>query len=252
MSTTQTPSASIAILINETRLVMREPGVIFWVFAFPTLLLVVLGLIPSFREPQADLGGQSTVALYVPVSILLGMIMASLQALPHALSNYRERGILRRLRVTPVEPAQLLAAQIAVYAVASTVSAILVLAVGRLGYGVELPGHMVGYLLAFVLALANTLALGATLAAIAPNTKAVTAISSCVFFPTMFTAGVWLPVQAMPGVLRTVVEFTPMGAGAEALNTAAVGNWPDIVDLAVVTGWSIVFITLAIRYFRWE
>lgn len=252
MSTTNTQSASTAILMTEARLVLREPGAIFWVIAFPTLLLVILGLIPSFRENVDDLGGQRVVDLYVPVAILLAMIMASLQALPHGLSSYRERGILRRLRVTPVRPAHLLAAQIAVYAGASTVSAVLVLAVGRLAYGVHLPDQIFGYAVAFALALAGALALGATLAAVAPTTKATTAISSCVFFPTMFTAGVWMPVQTMPGLLRTIVEFTPMGAGAEALNTAAVGDMPDLVDLAVAAGWSVVFIALAIRFFRWE
>lgn len=252
MSTATTHSASTAILISETRLLLREPGIIFWVIAFPTILLVVLGLIPSFREAQGELGGQSVIDLYVPVSILLGMIMASLQALPHSLSSYRERGILRRLRVTPARPAHLLAAQIAVYAAASTVSAVLVLAIGRLAYGVQLPDQIFGYAVAFALALAGVLAMGASLAAIAPTTKATTAISTSVVFPTMFTAGVWIPVQAMPDLLRTIVAFTPMGAGAEALNTAAVGDLPDIVDLAVVVGWSVVFIALAVRFFRWE
>ena len=252
MSTTNTRSASTALLTTEARLALREPGMIFWVIAFPTILLVILGLIPSFREPQDDLNGQRVVDLYVPVSVLLGVIMASLQALPHGLSSNRERGILRRLRVTPVRPAHLLAAQIAVFAAGSMASAILVLTVGKLGFDVPLPGHILGYAIAFVLALAGAMAMGATVAAVAPTTKATTAISSCVFFPTMFTAGVWMPVQTMPGMLRTIVESTPMGAGADALNTAAVGDMPDIVDLAVVTGWSIVFIMLAIRYFRWE
>ncbi|HLR83500.1 MAG TPA: ABC transporter permease [Nocardioidaceae bacterium] len=252
MSTTSTRSASSAILTSEARLLLREPGVIFWVLAFPTLLLVVLGLIPSFRDAQSDLGGQRVVDLYVPVAVLLGMIMAALQALPHGLSSYRERGILRRLRVTPVRPAHLLAAQIAVYAAASSVSALVVLAVGKLGYGVDLPDNALGYIVAFVLAMTGALALGATLAAIAPTTRATAAISSCVFFPTMFTAGVWMPVQTMPGMLRTIVESTPMGAGANALNTAAVGGTPEVVDLAVVIGWSIVFIALAVRLFRWE
>lgn len=249
---TTTRSASTAMLLTEARLMLREPGTLFWVIAFPTILLVILGLIPSFREASDDLGDQRVVDLYVPVAILLGMIMASLQAMPHALSNYRERGILRRLRVTPVRPGNLLATQIAIYAGASMASAILVLTVGRLGYDVRLPDHLIGYAIAFLLALASALALGATLAALAPTTKATTAVATCVTFPTMFTAGLWVPVQAMPDMLRRIVETTPMGAGAEALNTAALGDMPEIVDLAVVAGWSIVFVTLAVRYFRWE
>lgn len=254
MSVTATPprSAAAALLRTEARLVLREPGALFWVLAFPTLLLAVLGLIPSFREPTDDLGGQSAVELYVPVAILLAMIMAALQAFPHVLSSYRERGILRRLRVTPVRPVQLLAAQVTVYAAASTVSAATVLVVARLAYDVALPQHALGYLVAFALALTGALALGATLAAVAPTTKATAAIASCVLFPSMFTAGVWMPVQAMPGLLRSIVEVTPMGAGAQALDTAALGAFPDLVDVAVVAGWSVLFVALAVRCFRWE
>lgn len=126
------------------------------------------------------------------------------------------------------------------------------LAVGAVVYDTPLPEQWSGYLLAFVLALASTVSLGAALAAIAPTAKAAGAISTCVFFPSMFTAGLWIPVQAMPDLLRRIVEFTPMGASADALNTATLGSMPELVDVAVVSGWAVIFVALAVRFFKWE
>lgn len=141
-------AASTAVLKAELRLFLREPFSLFWIVAFPTVLLVLLGLIPSFREPSADLGGSRVIDLYVPVNVLLAMIMAGIQALPPVLSGYRERGILRRMSTTPVRPGSLLAAQIVLHFAAALVSALLVIAVGRLAFGVALPGQIPGHLLA--------------------------------------------------------------------------------------------------------
>ncbi len=51
-STTSAPalSASTAVLRTEARLFTREPGALFWILVFPTLLLVILGMIPGFRN----------------------------------------------------------------------------------------------------------------------------------------------------------------------------------------------------------
>ncbi|RRR69604.1 ABC transporter permease, partial [Streptomyces sp. RP5T] len=84
-----------AVLRTEARLFRREPGALFWILLFPTLLLVILGSIPSFRHPDPGLGGLRTVDVYVPVAVLLGLIVGGLQSMPQTLTGYRERGILR-------------------------------------------------------------------------------------------------------------------------------------------------------------
>lgn len=141
-----------AVLRTEFRLFRREPGAVFWVFLFPTLLLVILGSIPSFRDADDSLGGLRPVDAYVPIAVLIALIMSGVQTLPQALTGYRERGILRRMRLTPVRPAALLSAQMAVQGAVALGSALLALAVGRLAFGVRLPGQPAGYLLALLLA----------------------------------------------------------------------------------------------------
>ncbi|MFD9855514.1 ABC transporter permease [[Kitasatospora] papulosa] len=256
MTTTATPSARpaplAAVLRAETRLFLREPGSLFWILVFPTALMTVLGLIPSFREADDALGGRSVIGLYVPVAVLLAMIMAGLQAMPPILTGYRERGILRRMSATPVRPSALLAAQIVLHGAAALGSAALVVAVGRTAFGVRLPGQAAGYLLALVLAVACVLALGATICALSRTSKVATAVGSVAYLVMMFTAGVWVPVQTMPDLLRRIVEFTPFGAASQALDQAASGHWPGAAHLAVVLVWTAVLGTASTRLFRWE
>lgn len=128
-----------AVVRTEIRLFRREPGAIFWILLFPTLLLAILGSIPSFRQPDPSFGGLRPIDAYVPVAVLLGLIVGCLQSMPQSLTGYRERGILRRMSTTPVRPAALLSAQMLVFGGAALVSALLALTVGRLVFDVTLP-----------------------------------------------------------------------------------------------------------------
>ncbi|MFE2276351.1 ABC transporter permease [Streptomyces sp. NPDC059454] len=241
-----------AVLRTEIRLFRREPGSIFWILLFPTLLLGILGLIPDFGEADPDLGGLRPIDAYVPVAVLLGLLVAGLQAMPQTLTGYRETGILRRMSTTPVRPAALLTAQTVVFGGASLLSALAALAVGRLAFDVALPEQPLGYLLALLLALLACLALGAVLSALARTAKIATAVGSTALFPAMFCAGVWLPVEAMPDMLAGIVGWTPFGAAAQALNDAAAGDWPGGTHLAVLAGWTVLLAAVASRWFRWE
>ncbi|MEU4875593.1 ABC transporter permease [Streptomyces sp. NPDC021608] len=243
---------STAVLRTEARLFRREPGALFWILLFPSLLLVILGSVPSFRQPSDDLGGLRTVDVYVPVAVLLGLIVGGLQSMPQTLTGYRERGILRRMALTPVRPRALLSAQMLVYGGASLASALLVLAVGRLGFDVRLPEQPAGYALALLGAVLVALALGSVVSALSRTTKIAGAIGSAVFFPSMFCAGVWAPVQTMPHLLARIVGWTPFGAAAQALDEAAAGHWPGWSHLGVLALWILLLTGAASRWFRWE
>ncbi|MDA3627528.1 ABC transporter permease [Saccharopolyspora sp. WRP15-2] len=245
-------SATRAVLKTEARLFLREPGNLFWIVAAPTVLLVILGLIPAFREVNPGLGGRRVIDLYVPVVLLMSMIMAGVQAMPPVFAGYRERGILRRMSTTPVRPGAMLAAQAVLHGAAVACAVMLALAVGRLAFGVVLPNGLVGYALTLVLTVLSVLALGAALSAVPRSTKTAGVIGSVAFLAMMFTAGVWIPVQVMPGFLQRAVEYTPLGAASAALDQAAGGGWPSAVHLVIVVFWTSVLTGAAVRWFRWE
>jgi ABC-2 type transport system permease protein len=246
-------SPSVAVLKTEARLLyLREPSITLWVVLFPTVLLVILGLIPSFRETSADLGGRRVIDLYVPIAVLLALIMAGLQAMPPILTGYRERGILRRMSTTPIRPASLLVSQLVLLGGGALFSAVLAVAVGRIAFDVPLPRQLGGYVLALVLAAATAMSLGLLLSAVSRNEKMSQALGAMTLFPSMFTAGVWLPVQTMPDVLRRIVECTPLGAASQALDEAAKGGFPGWAHLGVMALWTVLLTAGAARWFRWE
>jgi ABC-2 type transport system permease protein len=237
---------------TETKLFFREPTAVFFVLAFPPLLLVILGFVPPFREPNPEIGGLRVIDLYAPIIIAMGIAMLSLNSLPQMFASYREKGILRRMATTPVRPSALIGAQLAMSVALSIGTALLILAVARLGFDIALPDNLAVYLLMYVLCLLSMLTLGLLIAALAPTAKGAAAIGSVLFFPVLFFAGLWLPRAQMPEVLRRISDFTPLGAGVQSLQDATAGHWPQLLHVAVMLGWTIVAGGLAARYFRWE
>ncbi|WP_210648844.1 ABC transporter permease [Nocardioides sp. SYSU D00065] len=256
-TSTATPAASrtsptAAVVRTEAVLFGRELGSLFWIVLFPTILLVILGFVPDFTEPDPALGGQRVIDLYASVVVVLATIMAAVMAMPSVIAGYRESGVLRRLRTTPVHPAALLGAQVALHAAAVLGSVVLALGTARVLHDVPLPGAVGWYAVALVLTTAAAFSVGAVVTAVSASARVVQTVGTVVIFPLMFTSGVWMPVQTMSGWLRDVVVATPLGAASEALNDALHGLRPDLVDLAVVTGWAAVLSLVAVRLFRWE
>lgn len=256
MTTTSPAVASgrpaLTLVATEARLLLREPGTLFWIIAFPVALLTVLFLIPAFREADPDLDGLRVIDLYLPVAVILSALTAGVQTMPAVLATYREQGVLRRIATTPARPWQLLSAQWVVHAVAVVTGAAVAIVVGVVAFDIDVPGSPVAYALVLVLALLAMLSLGGVIAGIAPSARIAATISTILFFPLMFTAGVWLPVQVMPDVLGAIVEATPLGAAARGLDAAAAGTWPDPTHLLVLAAWTLGLGAISARYFRWE
>jgi ABC-2 type transport system permease protein len=245
-------SVFLKLTRNELRLFLREPLVVFFSVLFPTILVVILGSIPDFRVPSPDLGGSTVISLYVGIALALSLAMLGLQFLPSVLASYREKGILRRVATTPVRPIALLAAQMATSLLIAVVSGLLVIAVGRIAFGVGLPGQVAGFVVAYLLSAAGVFALGLLIAALVPTGKAANSIGTLLFFPLMFFAGLWTPREVLPTVLQRIGDFTPLGAGERALHDAATGHWPQLLPMVVLLAYVVVFGAAAARLFRWE
>ena len=244
---------------TEASLNLREPTGLVVGLGLPVLLVVVFvfGSIPTFRDPVTALGGLSPLDVYGPVLMVFSLISLAMSVLPLRLATYRELGFLRRLAVTPVGPALLLAAQLTIYAAigiaAIGIAAIvLIMIIGALGFGLRLPGSVPGLVVTLLLAAAALFPLGLCIASVAPTAKAAGAIGGIGLFVLAFCSGLWWPLLTLPDVLRSIMEKTPTGAAVQALLGTLGGHFPSVTPLAVLAAYAVVFTLLAIRTFRWE
>ena len=116
---------------------------------------------------------------YVPILLAFVLAMIALNVLPPVLAGYREKGVLRRLRTTPVGPARVLTAQLIVDAGTAIVTMIVLLLVARTGYGVAFPRQALGFAVAVILSAVALLGLGLFLAAVAPSGRRRTRSGRC-------------------------------------------------------------------------
>jgi ABC-2 type transport system permease protein len=240
------------LTVTETKLFFREPMIVFFTLGFPPILLAILGAIPAFREPAQTLGGLRAIDVYTPIVVAMAVAVFALNSLAQLFATYREQGVLRRMRTTPVKPRVLLGAQLLMSTLMSVVTMVVVLALGRLAFDVHLPRQVPAYLVSYLLTALSMFAIGLLVASLAPTGKSAGAIGTLLFFPIVFFAGLWIPRDSMNDVLRTISDLSPLGAGVQSLQDATAGQWPQPLHLAVMLVWTIVAGGLAARYFRWE
>ncbi|MEU7803444.1 ABC transporter permease [Micromonospora arborensis] len=238
------------ILRIEARLYLRDLPTLLATVGMPTLILTVLGLIPALREPDPKFGGQTFVSYFAPSLLVVTLVMVGVNTLPAVLATYRERGVLRRLATTPAHPAALLAAQLVLALAGILASALLLIVVARLAFGVPLPRHPLGFIVAFVLGTAALLALGLLVAAVARTTKAAQALAAPLFMVTMFFGGAYLPRFLLPDFVARIGDYTP--PGVQALLDAWTGTSPQPLHLGIMAVIAVAAGAGAAKLFRWE
>jgi ABC-2 type transport system permease protein len=224
---------------TELKLFIREPLAVFFILAFPLILLWL----------NAGRGG---VELLVPGYVALVLATVGFTQLPGVLATYRERGILRRLATTPVPPATVLGAQLVVYLVAGAVGVALLLAAATVFYDLRLPRAPAGGVLVYAAGAIAMCAIGFVLAALAPNARTANAIGFVIYFPMIFLAGAVIPRHALASSMRRIGEVLPLAPVVTGLGDAWSGAGVNLVALAALAAMIVVASAVGIRVFRWE
>ncbi|MEV1004286.1 ABC transporter permease [Nonomuraea sp. NPDC050202] len=230
----------LKLALVETKLLTREPGALFSLL-IPLFILVVFG---SSIQPG------DTVLLPMALAIAVGLV--GLYLLPTTLATYRERGILRRLSITPVHPGSLLVVQLLLQLVLVVAACGLLMAVAGTVLGAHLPALVFSGVLAFLLGTASMFAIGSLVAALAPNGRAANGFGVLLYFPMAYLAGLMQPVDQMPDMVALVGTFTPLGAFVESLRDVWAGSAPSLVTLGVMAAYTLVISLAATKFFRWE
>lgn len=242
-----------ALTRTQFKVFLREPLAVFFGLVFPAVLLVVIGVAyPGATDPEPTFDGRSLVEVYAPTAIVLGLATMAVFLLPVALGGDRERGILRRLSTTPVHPRTLVAAHLAVQLVVLTLASLAAVLVGTLAFPIPWPERPGWFVLAFVLGACSLLAIGLLIGSLAPTATTGQGVGMLLYFPLLFFAGVYIPLEVMPDGIRSVSGLTPAGAAAEALSASWFGTTPDTSDLVVMVVYAVVAGAVAVRLFRWD
>lgn len=239
------------LLWNEVRLLGREPAPVIWAVMLPFIAAVVTPLVPVVAAPRPFLDGMSFAQVYQPVLVLFTASALALQVLPTIVTQYREFGVLRRLRTTPVRPWLLLAAIVTLVLGLSLLMSFLLVAVPTM-LGLPLPANLSGFVLTVVLGQLSLLAVGALLCGVARNSRVGAGIGGFVAACMWFASGMWVPRAIFPPVLQVISDLTPGGAAAGGMLRAMSGDWPSPLSLVVMVGWAVVGFVVAARTFRFE
>ncbi|WP_326646935.1 ABC transporter permease [Streptosporangium sp. NBC_01755] len=238
---------------TEAKLFLRDPGGPIFAVLLPLVLLLVLGSIPGLQEATPDLGGERMIDTQLPsMMVILSVVTMALTVLPGTLVGYRESGVLRRLSTTPVSPVRLLVAQVVNNLAVAIVATVLLIGLGYLVLGSIPPRSPLVFAGVFVLGTASIFGLGLLISAVAPSAKSAPGIGSLLMFPLLFMAGMWIPRELMPDLVRRIGDFLPMAPFADALRAAWAGHAPQPLHLLVMAVTVLATGGLAAWLFRWE
>lgn len=233
----------------------RDPAALFFTVALPVIFLLVFVTIFG-NETLESRGGIKLATYYVPGIAALAIISATFMSLSIGVTELRERGVLKRLRGTPLPAWAFIAARAATAAVVSVALVVVLVALGRIVYGVSVPeSTLPGFLLALVVGAASFCALGFALTVVIPTANAAPAVANAFSLPLYFISGLFFPIDQAPEWLQTVAGVFPVAHLSEALFTAfdpsTRGLGIALADLAVVAAWGAAGLAIAVWKFRW-
>ena len=241
------------LLKTEIRLSLRGMDMFIFAICMPIVVVIILGAVfgnkPAFDGAEYTFLEQSFGAVST-IAICAGGVMG----LPLVVSDYRNRKILKRFKVTPANPALILTVQVVIYALYSVISLILVYATGAIFFGYQLYGSWVQFLGAYLLVMLSMFSIGLLVGGIAPNIKIASAAASLLYFPMLIFSGATLPYEVMPVALQKVADILPLTQGIKLLKAASLGLPIDSVFIPVVLMIVIAVIctTVSLRFFNWE
>ena len=237
---------------------LRSEQLIFWrsreaaifVFLFPILLFLLLGTVYSGTYKGHD------VSDYLVAGLLgYGTANTAFGGLAISLVIRREQGILKRIRSTPLPPSVYLAAALLSILLVFAVQAVVLLALGKLAYGAELPQRPFSLVAGLALGGIAFAGLGVGLASLIRSAEGASAVVNVVVLPMTFLSGGFGPTRHYPAVLRAVAEVLPLKHFIDAVTAIYLDHeplWEQGVALAAVLAWGAVGVFVALRTFRWE
>jgi ABC-2 type transport system permease protein len=238
----------------EIKIFMREPMGAFGTIGVPVLLYVILGRFFASKTPSSSAAASSYSALNLPVLVAIFISINTVLSLVTIVSIYREGGILKRLRATPLRPQTILSAHVIVKLLLTAATLALMFLAGK---RYSTPGahvHLLSFTLALLISTLSILSIGFLIASIVPTARFAQPIGAVILYPLVGISGLFVPLAFFPPVLRTIARFNPFTYSVSLLQGIWIGDrWlAHIGDLAALALVFLICTAVSARVFRWE
>jgi ABC-2 type transport system permease protein len=238
----------------ETKIFMREPMGAVGTIVVPVLMFVVLGRFAGRTVPPAAIGGAAFIRVAVPVFAAILIALSTVISLVTIIAIYREGGILKRLRATPLRAPTILTAHVLVKLLLTAATLTLMIAAGRRYYPVAVGAPLVGVTLALLLATWSILSIGFVIASIVPTARFAQPVAAAILYPMIALSGLFVPLEAMPPAMQALARVLPLTYAVSLVKGIWQGDrWAahlgDVAALVVVFA---VSVAVSSRVFRWE
>jgi ABC-2 type transport system permease protein len=238
----------------EAKIFAREPLGLAGSVGVPVVLFVVLGRMLGRRIAPTSTDALRTLRVDVPVFGSILIALSAVLSLVTIVSIYRESGILKRLRATPLRPYTILTAHVLVKLLMSAITLALMFAAGKRYYpgGVHVP--LFGFTVALLFSTLSILSIGFLIASLVPTARFSQPVATVLFYPMIGLSGLFVPVTSLPPVLQTVARLLPLTYAVSLLRGILNGEgWAAHAgDVAALTLVMVAFTALSAKVFRWE
>jgi len=167
----------------------------------------------------------------------------------------RQAGIIRRLGCTPLRRSMLVSGELAFRMIIVILTAFLIIFVGRLAFDVQMVGNWLSLCGIVILGTLVFSCIGYLIAAFVRTEEGAIPIINAITFPMMFLSGTFFEVSNMPSFIEPVVKILPLTYVSDALRQIMVDGSPlhsMTIDVAVMAAWTVVCLSITIRFFRWD
>jgi len=238
----------------EIKVFMREPLGAFGTIGFPVLVFLVIGRAMGHNVSAPSLAASSFLRTGLPVLVSLLISVSCVMSLVTIISIYREGGILKRLRATPLRPQTILTAHVIVKLILTAASLLLMVLAGKRYYPISVHVPLFGFTIALLISTVSILSMGFLIASIVPTARFAQPISAAILYPMVAVSGLFMPINSMPPFLRAMVRMLPMTYAVSLLEGIWNGSaWSTHVgDVAALALAFAVCTALSAKVFRWE
>ncbi|HLW96711.1 MAG TPA: ABC transporter permease [Solirubrobacteraceae bacterium] len=236
---------------------LRNPAARFFAIALPVIFFVLLASIFGNHTRFVDRHAIKNSTYYVPGISTLGIVATSFVNMVITITDQRESGALKRRRSTPVPAWVLIAGRALAAVLLSYVVVVVLVVIGRLGYGVRLPGSTIpAYALAVAVGAICFCGLSYALTSFIRTAESAQPILQAIVLPLYFISGVFIPSAQLSGTLKDIASVFPVShlnnALFEAFNPATKGAGIAGHDLLILAIWTVGGLVVGLRRFSWS